>query len=190
MAIGITELEHCTMANIRRHQPCSAYAVRQVFARSSTPEWSGSTGAVYPVIDRLVRRGLIEAKPQAGDPRGARSLTITPEGDAVVRDWITGLEPWMAKATPDPIRTRVSHLDHLASDGERIAFLEAAARLTEDMLKELEGVLESLKAVDTVEYLAGRGAVHQLQARRMWLRELIEFYAGAPLLNGGAAQPC
>ncbi len=176
MAIEITELEHCTLAEIGRLQPCSAYAVRQVFARSHTPEWSGSTGSIYPVIERLLRRGMIEVEPQPRDPRGRRNLNITPKGEEAVRAWITRLEPWTAKLTPDPIRTRVSHLARLASDGERIAFAEAAARLTEDLLKELAPTVEALKAVDTSEYLAGRGAIHQLEARLMWLRELISFY--------------
>ena len=158
--------------------------------RSSTPEWSGSTGSIYPVIERLLRRGLIDVEPQAGDPRGRRNLKLTPEGDAAVRAWITGLQPWTAKATPDPIRTRVSYLNQLASDGERVAFLKEAVRLTEDMLEEVVRTAEALRAVDTPEYLAGRAAIHQLEARRTWLRELIAFYVCEALPNGGADRSC
>jgi len=184
MAIGITELEHCTLATIRLHQPCSAYAVRQVFARSSTPEWSGSTGAIYPVIKRLLRRGLIEVEPQPDDPRGRRDLRVTPPGEQAVRVWIIDLEPWAAKATPDPIRTRVSFLDQLASDDERIVFLKEAEELTETMLEELRRTVEAVRAVHAAEYLAGRGAIHQLEARLKWLREVIACYGGAAVVNG------
>lgn len=177
MAIGITELEHCALAEIRHLQPCSAYAVRQVFARSATPEWSGSTGAIYPVIKRLLGRGLIEVEPQAGDPRGRRNLRVTAEGERAIREWIVGLEPWTAKATPDPIRTRVSYLGQLSPD-ERIAFLRDAEKLTEQMLEELRDWVEAAKAVHMYEYLAGRGGLHQLEARLAWLREAISVCEG------------
>lgn len=175
MAIGITELEHCTLAEIRHLQPCSAYAVRQVFARSATPEWSGSTGAIYPVIKRLLERRLIEVEPQAGDPRGRRNLRVTAEGERAIHEWILGLEPWAARVTPDPIRTRVSYLGQLSSD-ERIAFLREAEALTEKMLDELRGWVEAAKAVHMYEYLAGRGGLHQLEARLAWLREVCAFF--------------
>lgn len=177
MTIGMTELEHCTLAAISEHQPCSAYDVRQVFARSPTPDWSGSTGAIYPVIKRLAGRELIEIEAEAKGPRGRRNLSITPQGAAALRAWIIGIEPWMAKASPDPIRTRVSFLDQLKSHDERIEFLKAARKLTEGMIQELVPEVESYRSLSTPEYLAGRGAIAQLEARRVWLCELADFYS-------------
>jgi DNA-binding PadR family transcriptional regulator len=179
VAIGTTELENCTLAMIGQHQPCSAYAVRQAIAHSPTPEWSGSTGSIYPVVERLLRLGLIEAEPQKGDSRGRRNLKITPAGEQAVRAWIADLEPWAAKATPDPIRTRVSFLGQLPSDAERAVFLALAVRLTENALVELKPAVEAMKAVHALEYLAGRGAIHQLRARLRWLRDMLAFYDGA-----------
>ena len=179
MAIDITEFESCTLAAIQQRQPCSAYEIRQLFARSTTPDWSGTTGSIYPAIARLLKRGLIAVEPQVGDRRGRRNLTVTLEGAQAVRAWLTNLQPWIAKATPDPIRTRASFLDQLASDAERIVFLRQAEALTEAALVELTVAVEALKDTHTTEYLAGLGAISQVGARLAWLREMLVFYGGA-----------
>jgi DNA-binding PadR family transcriptional regulator len=178
VAIDISEFESCTLAAIRQRQPCSAYEIRQLFARSTTPDWSGTTGSIYPAIARLLERGLIAVEPQAGDRRGRRDLTITPDGAQAVRDWLTDLPPWIAKATPDPIRTRTSFLDQLGSDSERIAFLGRSKALSEEALLELIVAVEALKNTHTAEYLAGLGAIAQVRARLTWLREVLAFYGG------------
>jgi DNA-binding PadR family transcriptional regulator len=185
VAIDITEFESCTLAAIQQHQPCSAYAVRQVFARSTTPEWSGTTGSIYPAIARLLKRGLITVESQAGDRRGRKNLTVTQQGAQAVRAWLTNLQPWTAKATPDPIRTRVSFLDRLASDAERIVFLKEAEALTKEALKELNVTVEALKDTQTTEYLAGLGAIAQVGARLTWLREVRCFMAARHLRSAG-----
>lgn len=178
MAVDITEFESCTLATIRQHEPCSAYAIRQVFARSTTPEWSGTTGSVYPAIARLLKRGLITADPRAGDRRGRRDLRVTRQGAQAVLNWLTALEPRTAKAAPDPIRTRISFLDQLDSDGARIALLERAETLTEAALNELDIRLEALKSSQPTEYLAGLGAAAEVGARLTWLRQVLAFYRG------------
>ncbi|MGH7023702.1 MAG: PadR family transcriptional regulator [Caulobacteraceae bacterium] len=187
MGIAITELENCTLATIRRDQPCSAYEVRQVFARSSTPNWSGSTGAIYPVIKRLLGRGLIRVEPQAGDRRARQNLTVTDEGEQAVRAWVTTIEPWASHATPDPIRTRVSYLGQLASNAQRIAFVKHAYAATERTLKDLRHEVDALKAGPSPEFLAGLGALRQLEARLVWLREAASLYEAAEDSNGAAS---
>jgi DNA-binding PadR family transcriptional regulator len=180
MAIDITEFESCTLAAIQQHQPCSAYEIRQVFARSTTPDWSGTTGSIYPAIARLTKRGLIDVESQAGDRRGRRNLRVTRQGAQAVRAWLTDLPPWVAKATPDPIRTRVSFLEQLASDAERIAFLRQAQALTREALEDLTFTVEALRHTQAQEYLAGLGAMSQVGARLAWLREVLLSYESAP----------
>jgi DNA-binding PadR family transcriptional regulator len=184
VAIDITEFESCTLAAIKQRQPCSAYEIRQLFARSTTPDWSGTTGSIYPAIARLLKRGLISVEAQAGDRRGRRNLMVTHQGVQAVRAWLSDLRPWIAKATPDPIRTRVSFLDQLASDAERIGFLSRAQALTQQALAELTAVVERLRQTDPQEYLAGRGAICQLDARLAWLGELKVFYSTRALSAG------
>jgi DNA-binding PadR family transcriptional regulator len=178
--VGLTEFESCALATIREHQPCSAYEVRQVFARSTTPAWSGSTGSIYPAIERLLRRGLVQSETQEGDQRGRKNLKVTPEGEAAVLSWVMDLEPWVAKATPDPIRTRVSFLDALGTDLQRAAFFARAEALTTDMLLELKLHLEAEGPWSRCERAAGLGALYQLEARLNWLGDARQIFEAAP----------
>lgn len=175
-----TEFESCALAAIMQHQPCSAYEVRQIFARSTTPEWSGSTGSIYPAIERLIRQGLVSVELRRNDRRGRRDLRVTVNGEKAVRAWIVACEPWTSSATPDPIRTRVSFFDQLTSDAERVAVAANAESQTEARLEELRAVVEPLKVQHASEYLAGLGAIRQLEARRDWLKEVQWFYTTDP----------
>ena len=104
---------------------------------------------------------------------------MTDQGAQAVRAWLTDLAPSIAKATPDPIRTRVSFLEQLASDAERIAFLRRAEALTKEALEELTVTVEALRHTQTQEYLAGLGAMSEVGARLSWLRDVLLFYGGA-----------
>jgi DNA-binding PadR family transcriptional regulator len=172
VATGLTEFESCVLATVRQHAPCSAYEVRQIFAQSSTPSWSGSSGSVYPAVERLRRQGFVDGAAEAGDRRGRKNLTVTPAGEHAIKSWIATLEPWTAKATPDPIRTRTSFLEQLTSDSERVDFLVRAEMLTKKMLGDLKLELGADPEGSRAEYAAGLGAIYQLEARLKWLRKV------------------
>ncbi len=140
------------------------------------PEWRDSTGSIYPAIERLVSRGLISVSPRAGDRRGRRDLSVTLSGADAVRSWLVNLDPCEAKVSPDPIRTRVSFLDQLVSNSERVAVVAEAEALTQASLTELRCEVEALKATHTSEYLAGLGTVRQFEARRSWLEDVRSHY--------------
>lgn len=166
----LTELESCTLSVIRRSQPCSTYEVRQVFACSTTPEWSGSTGSVYPVIRRLLKLNLIRAKSAAGNRRGRSNLTVTREGERAINRWIASLEPWAAEATPDPIRTRIGFLGHLPSNAARATFVSRAEKLTQEAIQRLRVLAKADLEADRAEYVVTLGALYQLEARLKWLK--------------------
>lgn len=166
---GLTELENCALGVIRQHQPCSTYKVRSVFAASRTTEWSASAGSIYPVIERLRRLKLVKAAGQRGDARGRRDLTLTPKGEQALRGWMLALEEWTARATPDPIRTRICFMDYLGSRDERQAFLELAEALTRAMIAELQAAAEVSRVESPEDYLSTLGAQFQLEARLRWL---------------------
>lgn len=168
-AVQLTELESCTLSVIRSYQPCSAYEVRQVFARSVTPEWSGSTGAIYPVVNRLLKQGLARKRSAAGDRRRRADLTVTQNGERAIFAWVTTLEPRHATSTPDPIRTRSSFLGLLPSNEHRARFISAAEALTAEMAEEVRKQAETERETDKSAYIATLGALFQLEARLRWL---------------------
>ncbi|HSC32694.1 MAG TPA: PadR family transcriptional regulator [Gemmatimonadaceae bacterium] len=165
----LTELESCTLGVIRQCQPCSTYRVRSEFARSTTTAWSASAGAIYPVIERLVRAGYVRIRRRSTDSRGRRDLALTRRGARAVQDWIMQLEPSIARSTPDPIRSRVCFLDQLASDGDRQEFLTLAEQLTGLMISDLRAQERSTGDMTEIDRLVVIGSRLQLEARLAWL---------------------
>jgi DNA-binding PadR family transcriptional regulator len=58
---NLSEMEGCVLALIWSGGPLMPYAIRQVFRKSPSPQWSGSAGSIYPLVDRLERRALIRS---------------------------------------------------------------------------------------------------------------------------------
>ena len=171
----MTELDHTILGIIARDGPVSAYEVRRVFARSTTPLWSSSQGSVYPAIRRLLAAGWISATSR-GAPRGRQDLTVTGEGKTALEAWLADLSSWMGAVTADPIRTRAYFLP-LVPLRQRRHFLAQALRYTEQAITQIERSL--LPTPDTGgddergshERLVDLGAVYALQAKKKWLKD-------------------
>ena len=151
-----------------------------MFAQSPTPDWRGGAGSIYPVVERLMRLGLVEAEADDEDRRHRKSLRVTAAGDRAIANWITGLEPWTAKPTPDPLRTRVGFLGQLASDAERSAFFDAAESLTLQAMLDLRSLAETERAAGDNEHVSTLGAVYQLEGRLKWLSEARAAWVAVP----------
>src|SRR4051812_11643127 len=85
---ALTELEGAVLGTIKQKGPCTPYAVRREFRSSPTPYWSGRAGAIYPVVARLARRGLVRAVGPPGDGRGGVVYAVTAAGDRALRRWL------------------------------------------------------------------------------------------------------
>ena len=167
-----TELESCVLGIVWAWGPCTAYAVRKVFLDSLSPYWSGSAGAIYPLVARLEARKLIAAR---AEPRGGRSrkeLSITPEGLAALRAWLLPLPEWTGSVPVDPVRTRMFFLAALAPE-EQEAFLadaETKARAGADAIRQEHEA--HLQKEELWEARSTRGALRVQEARIAWLAEV------------------
>lgn len=161
---SLTELEGTALGLVWRIGDCSAYAVMREFATSASSSWSASAGAVYPAIRRLERLGLIVGTTNDGK----RSLAITARGEATLRHWLA-IRPEIARATSDPVRSRIYFLDILDGPKEQTELLVAAERETRHALNERQRHVER-SAVSDPERLASMGSVFELKARLGWLR--------------------
>ena len=168
----MTELESTILAVVVRDGPISAYGVRKVFAGSSTPSWSSSTGAIYPCVRRLIDAGLLISNSPEGSRR-KQTLSATSQGRAAVRTWLSHLDADTAAANPDPVRTRAFFLGTLAK-GSRLAFVERALGATAEALRQVEQEIaaEREAGVDAIVIEAGAGAAYELRARQRWLEAL------------------
>lgn len=168
-----TDLEAFALGLIWRHGPCTAYTVRKLMADSPSTQWSASAGAIYPLVRRLEKRGLLKSLAARGDARNARRYAATPRGVAALRTWIGPPLPEAAITVAyDPLRSRARFLGALGPD-ERRAWIAAA-------LDALNVVAERVRRWDELYSAEGdphaasmtRSGELDVQSRREWLRAL------------------
>ena len=172
----VTELEGVILGIVWSRQPCSPYVVLSRFQRSPTWGWSSSTGAIYPAIRRLKARGLLDHRRDSTGRRKSELLSLSTEGAAVLRAWISNLTEEMGSAGIDPIRARVNYLAAL-EPGARSKFLDRAEEITRSRLELARASKGDPEAKQGWTLIATASAVvHQLEARLNWLRELRELF--------------
>jgi DNA-binding PadR family transcriptional regulator len=167
-----SELECFVLGLVWRHGPCSAYAVRAHLQASPSTQWSGSAGAIYPLVRRLERAGLLTSRAESTGKRRSRSYTVTPRGLRVLRAWIGPPLPAEAVSVAyDPLRSRMRFLGALPPREQRAWVRQAR--------QELEAVMERVRNWHEV-YTAGgdpfaalvtRNGELDVQTRSAWLRE-------------------
>jgi DNA-binding PadR family transcriptional regulator len=165
----LTELEGGVLGYFKAMGPCTPYAIRKEFLASTTPYWSGSAGAIYPLVRRLAERGLVRPVRPTGDRRGGTLYALTAAGERALVQWLgPPLSVLTVGAPPDPIRTRVGFMELMSPEG-RLAFLaEAEAGLLGQM-----AAAEPAPA-DPFERWAWRGRRLMMEARLAWVREMAE----------------
>ncbi len=164
-----TELEGCVLGILWERGPCTAYAVRRVFLDSPSPYWSGSAGAVYPLLARLEERGLARALESASGRRARRLFALTTRGRAGLARWLgPPLPDWIWGVPMDPLRTRVGFLGAIPA-ARRRRFLAESVRQVRRHLESSRAQLTGACAADPFAELVVRGALASLEARLAWL---------------------
>lgn len=164
----MSELEGTILGELAKRGECTAYALRRCFASSPSSHWSGSAGAVYPVVERLAAERLVAARDATNGRRAARTFRITPAGRKRLEAWL--LQPFardLVSLPPDPIRTRVHFLGALSAE-DRNRFVRAAV----EHLRWQSEVLDATVPIDEFERHVLRGADAVLAAQCRWLLEL------------------
>ncbi len=170
---SLSELEGFVVGIAHDKGPCTAYQIRQRLAQSPSTQWSGSAGAVYPLVRKLVRLGLLKSVGAAGT-RGDRYIA-TPKGVEALRRWIGPPLPGVAQTVScDPLRSRAAMLMVL-SPKERRAWVKAALAALDDLETEVEAWHAGQPGpVAGLLTLAGRA---DIAARRSWIKRIEELLA-------------
>ncbi len=169
----LTELEGAALGMIATDGPCTPYRVRQFFRKSPSPYWSGSAGAIYPLVRRLEKQKLITAQPFPTGKRAASAYRTTEKGQRQLSQWIidSGTSERTSGVPMDPLRTRVRFLAALSPDQQR-KFLRSA----QAQLRSFAGIVEqdcaAKKGGDVLSYLTARGALFMSRARVQWIQEV------------------
>jgi DNA-binding PadR family transcriptional regulator len=168
---GLSEIEACVLALVSVDGPATPYAIRKVFLHSPSPQWSGSAGTIYPLIERLLRRKLIRSKTCLTGKRRGHQISLTNRGSRALRLWLSlPIPEWVAGVPPDPLRTRVRFLGAVSANQQR-AFLRNAYKQTQAHLHAVEADCERKRAKGRFEYLMARGALLSMQSRCVFLQE-------------------
>lgn len=158
-----TELEGAVLGAIDRRPGCTAYQVRREFLDSPSAEWSGSAGAVYPAIRRMVVDGLIRAQPA---DRGER-LQLTAAGKRALAAWVEDAERAASPGT-DPFRVRSGFLVRLPAERRR----RVARALREEITAQIVLVEKLLASAEAPERASLELTLDLQNARLAWLSRL------------------
>jgi len=169
----LSELEGVCLGLIRKHEPCTAYLVRQELRSAPSSHWQASAGSVYPLITRLQQEGMVATTSDKTDGRGRKLRRITPQGRASLKRWLlAGADPEIISSVMDPIRSRTFFLEVL-SVTQRATYLEKLVAEMEHYLSTTKTHLSSLSQTDDgFAHLGALGAVKITEARLEWLREV------------------
>ncbi|MCP9222031.1 PadR family transcriptional regulator [Erythrobacter sp. LQ02-29] len=160
------------MSEIADRGQKTAFQVRKAFQNSPSIEWSGSAGAVYPAVRRLVAAGLLDAVAQ-DDKRATKHLFLTPRGRAALKAWSRDCLRSVSVGI-DPFRLR-SGIWLNSGDLRDESFI---ARLRAALEERLAAEIEDQKSEDAVEAIRIELNIRLLRMRIEWLDEAIE--AAAP----------
>lgn len=170
-----TELEAAVLGVLWRDGPCTPYAIRQHFRESRTPRWSGSAGAIYPLVQRLEARGWVRSKHRARGKRAQRDYRITPRGVAAFRRWLkTPTGPIDGTLLHDPLRTRVLFMAALPRDEARSLVSDSIDALRREALQAKEDCRKSANDKCPFSYFSARNALLLTRVRIRWLIEIQE----------------
>ena len=172
MMSAISELEAAVLFLLVRAGECTPYRIRQRLAESPTARFSGSTGAVYPLIRRLQEKGLVTSRRDSRGRRAHRVCSATPAGKKELKSWILNPAGADFDVPFDPILTRVNMLVTVSPRDAR-SFLDSTVAVLEERLEAIKPVITELSnAHPPLGDHLGRYAVRALRARIRFLRDL------------------
>jgi DNA-binding PadR family transcriptional regulator len=170
----LSEIEGCVLGLLSVDGPATPYAIRKVFLESPNPQWSGSAGTIYPLIERLLRRKVIRSKVCLTGKRRGHRISISSSGSRALKQWLSVPVPeWVAGVPPDPLRTRIRFLGAIGNK-LRQQFLEDAYHRTQAHLAAIEADCARRRTRGKFEYLIARGALLSMQSRCAFLQEVSE----------------
>ncbi len=166
---SLTELEGTVLGMVWARQPCTPYRVRREFLDSPSPYWSGSAGAIYPLMLRLESAGLLRSIERATGARVGRLYRVTPAGGRRLRRWVgPPYDAAVVGVPPDPLRVRVAFLSALPPARQRAALEAVRAGLRLQLATAVRS-LEAGEAGGPYFELMARGAIAMLRTRLAWI---------------------
>lgn len=165
----LSELECFVLGLVWQGQPCAAYDIRRRLAESPSTQWSASAGAIYPLVARLERRGLLKGRARRTGKRARREYSLTPRGLSALRAWIgPPFDDAAITVTHDPLRSRARFLAAL-TPSQRKAWVRAARETLDEVERLVRAWGERHTSDDPFAALVTLHGEMDLAFRRAWL---------------------
>ena len=136
----LTSFEHVLLGMISL-QPSTGYDLKRRFATTAMGVYQPSSGALYPALDRLERRGLLRSEAphptEGGRPR--RVYQLTADGRQAHLDWVR--EPVVPQTAPQDLGLHLLRFVMMAQvlpEDEVIAFLASLRAALAGFIASLE----------------------------------------------------
>ena len=170
---SLSELECFVLGLVWQIGPCSAYELRRHMQSSPSTQWSGSAGAVYPLVQRLERQKLLKGQSRRTGRRARREFSITSSGLARLRAWVgPPFAPEVVTVTYDPLRTRARFLGSLPPE-QRKSWVRGARSVLDGVEKKLRlWHMQHDKVLSDAAQAMARSAELELHARRQWIEAI------------------
>jgi DNA-binding PadR family transcriptional regulator len=171
----LSDLENVVLGVVWKFGPLTPYAVRKEFLMSHSSHFSGSAGAIYPLMERLEGKGLISSTTLQRGERTRSLYRITRAGSAALRKWLRLSLPEKSSVTTyNPLRSRFYFLKALSPE-RRAEFLENAERKVREEIALIKNQCDRYKEKgETYSYLSLRNALLVLSSQLKWIAEVKE----------------
>jgi DNA-binding PadR family transcriptional regulator len=186
----LTDLEQVLLAMIVK-SPSAGYDLKQQFATTPMGVYQPSSGALYPALRRLERRGLVRAEPdQPGQPvRSGRRYVyhVTEQGRAVHAAWVREpVNPGEISRELQMHLIRFVMMEELVPRAEVLVFLASLRDALTAFLDGLEGYATAAEFEERHPALAIDHGIAVFTASLAWTKRTLNTLAREP---SGPAEP-
>ncbi|HXH62152.1 MAG TPA: PadR family transcriptional regulator [Fimbriimonadaceae bacterium] len=165
----LSHLGYIALGVVAQFEPCSAYRVMMAFQTSGSSYYSGSAGAIYPLLRRLAAEGLVSVEKKRHGKRERKTYSVTKEGMAQFRRWTLTIDPKDDVAfLVDLIRTRVSLLSSFPK-ADRKKFFVSARQQVAAHIDDIKRMLKDGDELTECDIAAVEGVLASEEARLKWL---------------------
>ena len=165
---GLTDNEGAFIALVMRMEPVTPYQLAKRYDACPIYTLNTAKGKLYPLLNRLVERGLLSATPVADDRRGTQLYSCTAVGRKALRNWVKSFRT-EDELPPDPLRRKLQALD-LLSQEEQLTWVEETTRRIETKLEAVNAHDASIEG--PFGLFAQDSAREELRGRLAWLKRL------------------
>lgn len=181
----LTDFEQILLGLLARN-PHSGYELKRFFAATPAVAYQPSSGALYPALRRLERRGLLTAEqaPSAGR-RTQRRYRLTPAGRSAHREWLR--RPVETSTIARDLGTHVMRFvmaEPVLAPEETLRLLNDLAGAIETFVANTERYLEATPLPGRHPRLALRHGIEVHRASLAWVRSAIETLSGGDRITG------